>query len=205
MLQRINNTLGRMEVLNETNSWDFGFMESIREQITNGRTLSGNQERHLHQIEGRYSDEALAARGAWETSWTDEKEQKFTIALRYYQKTGYYSTIVNRHIDTAGERIGIPFEKDYNKLVNNKYAQGIITNLMSEPKFPVGSTAIFRSNAGYQRKNVPVVILKHGDNDSLAYVRSHAKGAKPVQVLMVGSSEPIWTEERMLKNPKKRK
>ena len=205
MLQRINNTLGRMEVLGETKSWDFGFMESIRDQVTNGRTLSGNQERHLHQIEGRYSDEALAARGAWETSWTDEKEQKFTIALRYYQRTGYYSGIVNRHIDTAGKRIGIPFEKDYNKLVNNKYAQGIITNLTSEPKFPVGSTAIFRSNAGYQRKNVPVVILKHGDNDSLAYVRSHAKGAKPVQVLMVGSSEPIWTEERMLKNPKKRK
>ena len=205
MLQRINNTLGRMEVLGETKSWDFGFMESIRDQVTNGRTLSGNQERHLHQIEGRYSDEALAARGAWETTWTDEKEQKFTIALRYYKKTGYYNNIVYKHLDQDNGRIGIPLEKDYNKLVNNKYAQGVIANVTSEPKFPVGSTAIFRANAGHRRKNVPVVILKHGDNESLAYVRSHAKGAKPIQVLMVGSSEPIWTEERMLKNPKKRK
>ena len=203
MLQRINNTLGRMEVLNETNSWDFGFMESIRDQITNGRTLSGNQERHLHQIEGRYSDEALAARGAWETTWTDEKEQKFTIAVNYYRKTGYYTSIVNRHLDPEGKRIGIPLEKDYNKVVNNKYAQGVITNVTSEPKFPVGSTAIFRSSAGYRRKNVPVVILKNCNDGT--QVHSHAKGAKPVQVLMIGSAEPIWTEERMLKNPKKRK
>ena len=203
MLQRINNTLGRMEVLNETKSWDFGFMESIRDQVANGRTLSGSQERHLHQIEGRYSDEALTARGAWETTWTDEKEQKFTIALRYYKKTGYYNNIVYKHLDQDNGRIGIPLEKDYNKLVNNKYAQGVIKNVMSEPKFLVGSTAIFRASAGYQRKNVPVVILKNCNDGT--QVHSHAKGAKPIQVLMVGSAEPIWTEERMLKNPKKRK
>ena len=201
MLQRINNTLGRMEVLNETKSWDFGFMESIRDQVANGRTLSGSQERHLHQIEGRFSDEALAARGAWETTWDDEKEPKFTIALRYYRKTGYYSSLVNRHLGAEGKRIGIPFEKDYNKLVNNKYAQGVIANVMSESKFPVGSTAIFRASAGYQRKNVPVIILKNCNDGT--QVHSHAKGAKPIQV--VGSAEPIWTEERMLKNPKKRK
>ena len=203
MLQRINNTLGRMEVLGETKSWDFGFMESIRDQVTNGRTLSANQERHLHQIEGRFSDEALAARGAWETNWTDEKEQKFTIAVNYYRKTGYYDNIVNRHLDSEGKRIGIPLEKDYNKVVNNKYAQGVITNVMSESKFPVGSTAIFRATAGYQRKNVPVIILKNCNDGT--QVHSHAKGAKPIQVLMVGSADPIWTEERMLKNPKKRK
>jgi len=205
MLQRINNTLGRMEVLGDIKSWDFGFMESIRDQITNGRTLSGNQERHLHQIEGRFSDEALAARGAWEKTWDEQKEQKFTIAVRYYQKTGYYNSIVNRHLDPEGKRMGIPLEKDYNKVVLNKYAQGVIANVISDPKFPVGSTAIFRASAGYQRKNVPVIILKNCDNDNLIYVRSHAKGAKPVQVLMIGSAEPIWTEERMLKNPKKRK
>jgi len=203
MLQRINNTLGRMEVLNETKSWDFGFMESIRDQITKGHILSESQEQYLHQIEGRYSDEALASRGAWETSWTDEKEQKFTIALRYYNKTGYYSSIVYKHLNQDDGRVGIPFEKDYNKLVNNKYAAGVITNVMSEPKFPVGSTAIFRAGAGYQRKNIPVVILKNCNDGT--QVTSHAKGAKPVQVLMVGSAEPIWTEERMLKNPKKRK
>jgi hypothetical protein len=192
-----------MEIVGDTKSWDFGFMESIRDQITNGRTLSGSQERHLHQIEGRFSDEALAARGAWETTWDDEKEQKFTIALRYYRKTGYYSSLVNRHLDVEGKRIGIPLEKDYNKLVNNKYAQGVIANVMSDPKFPVGSTAIFRASAGYQRKNVPVVILKNCNDGT--QVHSHAKGAKPIQVLMIGSAEPIWTEERMLKNPKKRK
>ena len=62
---------------------------------------------------------------------------------------------------------------------------------------------IIAANAG--NEDMVELILKHGANDGSAHVRSHAKGAKPVQVLMVGSSEPIWTEERMLKNPKKRK
>ena len=43
----------------------------------------------------------------------------------------------------------------------NKYASAVITNALSESKFPVGTTAIFRANAGYGRKNMPVVILQN--------------------------------------------
>jgi len=202
MLHRINNTLGRMMIAGDESSWDYGFMESIHEQVQNGRTLSPNQERHLQQIEGRWSDEALASRADFTNGWDDEKEQKFTIALRYYKKTGYYSNIVYKYYGGCG-RTGIPTEKEYNKLVLNKYAAAVITNALSESKFPVGTTAIFRANAGYGRKNMPVVILQNCNDGS--QVKSHAKGAKPIQVLMVGSAEPIWTEERYLKRAKKRK
>ena len=202
MLHRINNTLGRMMIAGDESSWDYGFMESIHEQVQNGRTLSPNQERHLQQIEGRWSDEALASRADFTKGWDDEKEQKFTIALRYYKKTGYYSNIVYKYYGGCG-RTGIPTEKEYNKLVLNKYAAAVITNALSESKFPVGTTAIFRANAGYGRKNMPVVILQNCNDGS--QVKSHAKGAKPIQVLMVGSAEPIWTEERYLKRAKKRK
>jgi hypothetical protein len=203
MLQRINNALGRMMVAGDETSWDYGFMESIKDQVSNGRTLSSNQERHLQQIEGRWSDEALAARAEFANTWDYENEQKFAIALRYYQKTGYYSNIVYKYLDDQGERTGTPTEKEYNKLVLNKYASAVITNALSESKFPVGTTAIFRANAGHRRKNMPVVILQNSSDGS--QVRSHAKGAKPIQILMVGSAEPIWTEERYLKRAKKRK
>ena len=49
-------------IAGDESSWDYGFLESIQEQVQNGRTLSQNQERHLQQIEGRWSDEALASR-----------------------------------------------------------------------------------------------------------------------------------------------
>jgi len=187
----------------DESSWDFGFLESIRDQVTNGRTLSQSQQQHFQQIEGRWSDEALAARAEFGKNWDDEKEQKFTIALRYYQKTGYYNNIVYKYLDEQGERKGTPAEKEYNKLVLNKYASAVITNALSESQFPVGVTAIFRANAGGGRKNMPVVILQNSSDGS--QVRSHAKGAKPIQVLMIGSADPIWTEERYLKKAKKRK
>ena len=46
------------------------------------------------------------------------------------------------------------------------------------------------------------MILKHGD---ITDVSTHAKGAKPVQVLPIGSAAPVWTEERWLKKARKKK
>ena len=203
MKARINNTLGRIMIAGDVTSWDYGFLESIQEQVQNGRTLSHNQERHLQQIEGRWSDEALSSRADFTKDWDESKEEKFTIALRYYKKAGYYNNIVYKYLDQDDGRTGTPTEKEYNKLVLNKYASAVITNALSESQFPAGTTAVFRANAGHSRKNKPVVILKNCNDGS--QVRSHAKGAKPIQVLMVGSAEPTWTEERYLKRAKKRK
>jgi len=202
MLQRINNTLGRIMVSGDELSWDFSFLESLREQMDGGRTLSARQQEILQQVEGRYSDEALVARGNWENSWNSEREEKFSIALRYYKKTGYYQNIVYRYLDQDDGRTGIPLEKEYNKLVLNKYASGVIENVLGDSKFPVGSTATFRANANRLLQGRLCVILQHGNG---AQVRTHAKGAKPVHVLLIGSSDPVWTEERYLKKPKKRK
>lgn len=202
MLQRINNTIGRISIAGDETSWDFGFLESLKEQVEKGSTLSPRQKELLGEIEGRWSDEALRARADWSRNWNEEKAEKFAIALRYYQKTGYYSNIVHKYILHTGEIGGIPLEKEYNKLVLNKYAAGVIRNTQREGKYPVGSTAAFRANLYGSLGNRTVIILKYGDEDT---VQSHAKGAKPVQVLPIGSSEPIWTEERCLKKAKAQK
>jgi len=202
MLQRINNTLGRMMITGDEKSWDYGFLESLQEQMTTRGTLSLRQEEILQQVEGRWSDEALKHRASWVDDWDKDKEAKFWIALQYYHKTGYYSNIVYKYLTTAGDRCaGAPSEKEYNKLVLNKYAAGVIRNLQAEPKFPVGGTAVFRTGARTNRGK-PCIILKHGNTE---HVTSHAKGAKPIQVLPIGSAEPYWTEERWLKKAKKRK
>lgn len=202
MLERINNVKGRILIAGDESSWDFGFMESLEEQMTKRGSLSPRQEEVLQQVEGRWSDEALKHRASWVDDWDKDKEAKFWIALQYYRKTGYYGNIVYKYLTTAGCRCaGAPSEKEYNKLVLNKYAAGVIRNVQGESKFPVGGTAVFRTGAR-TNKNKPCVILKHG---SAEHVNSHAKGAKPIQVLPIGSSEPCWTEERWLKKAKKRK
>ena len=208
MLEQVNDFMGRILIAGEENSWDYGFLESITKQLASGRTLSANQERAFQQIKGRWSDEALKARAAWAKDWDDEKEQKFCIALHYYNRTGYYGNITGKYFrydPENGKSVrcgGTPTMAEYNKIVENKYAAGVIRNLQSEPKFPVGSTATIRAAVGRRLSNQPVIILKYGDAST---VQSHAKGAKPVQVLPIGSSDPIWTEERHLKKAQKRK
>ena len=203
MLNRINNVLGRIEIAEDTSSWDFGFLESIRDQAGEGRPLSAKQQDILQQIEGRWSDEALKARSEWYRSWDDEKEEYFSIALQYYYKTGYYSNITSKYLGVGHTRRGIPTEKEYNKLVLNKYAQGIIRNATGETKFPAGTSALMRKAGSRKTSGSPVVILKNCDDANR--VTSHAKGAKPIQVLLIGSASPFWTEERYLKKAKKRK
>ena len=205
MLERINNVKGRIAIAGDESSWDFGFMESLEEQLTKRGKLSPRQEEVLQQVEGRWSDESLKSRASWADDWDEDKEEKFNIALFYYRRTGYYGNIVYKYLTTEGTRCaGSPSEKEYNKLVLNKYAAGVIRNVQSESKFPVGGTAVFRAGArlGQTYKGSPCVILKHGKAE---HVSSHAKGAKPIQVLPIGAPAPIWTEERWLKKAKKRK
>ena len=200
MLERINNVKGRILIAGDESSWDFGFMESLEEQLTKRGKLSPRQEEVLQQVEGRWSD--LSSRASWAQAWSEDQDIKFNIALQYYRKTGYYGNIVYKYLTTEGIRCaGSPSEKEYNKLVLNKYAGGVIRNVQCESKFPVGGTAVFRTSARTYRGKV-CVILKHGKAE---HVNSHAKGAKPIQVLPIGAAAPIWTEERWLKKAKKKK
>jgi len=206
MLEQVNNLMGRILISGEEKSWDYGFLESIADQLNKGYNLSQRQEVMIQQIQGRWSDEAMKVRMSWTQDWDDEKAEKFLIALRYYYRTGYYNNLVGKYltINEAGERSveGIPSMKEYNKLVENKYASAVIRNLKEEPKFAAGGAAVFRANAGWKDRGKTCVVLKYGD---VAKVKSHAKGAKPVQVLVIGEAQPVWTEERYLKKVKKRK
>ena len=206
MLEQVNNIIGRILIFGDETSWDYEFLQSLAGQLQKGKTLSPRQEQCFQQILGRWSDEAMKARASWTQDWNDEKEEKFLIALRYYRRTGYYSNIVNKYL-TIKENgdyavMSAPTMKEYNKIVENKYAAGVIANLQSKSKFEVGSAAVFRANADWHYRGKTCVILKHGD---VGKVRSHAKGAKPVQVLVIGQAQPVWTEERHLKKAKKRK
>ena len=81
MLEQVNNVMGRILISGEEKSWDYGFLESITDQINKGYTLSPRQEATFQQIQGRWSDEAMKVRMSWAQDWDDEREGKFLIAL----------------------------------------------------------------------------------------------------------------------------
>ena len=196
-LSRIAKVLPRVS----EQCWDFKFLTSVAQQMEKGRTLSPGQDNCLRQIEGRHSDEAINAAEEWKASWDEEKERNFTIAARYYKTSGYYSSIVHKYFDANNKRQGIPYQKEYGKIVNNKYAAAIIANLTSEPKFHAGSWVIHNSKQLNDGK--PMTIIENSDDPTK--VSSYAKGARPVRVLKVGDMIPYWTEERFLKKYKHKK
>ena len=106
MLERVDNLMGRMLALEDQNSWGSGFLESVRSQLAEGRSLSPRQLEVLKDLQDRYSDEALKARAEFGENFTEDMEAKFSIALRYYRKTGYYTNIVYKYLDAEGKRQG---------------------------------------------------------------------------------------------------
>jgi len=197
VLERIEQLITRVP---ENGGWDRGFVESVKEQIETGRTLSPRQLEIVGKIEGKFSDEALAQTATWERDWSEEKQRQFNIAVKYYGRTGYYQNIVQK---AWGDNNFVPTQKEYNAMVCNKYAAAVIKNAMSEAKYPRGSIVQFRKAQrirGVYRGKLAVVVT-HGDE-----VRTHARGGKPYGVVFIGDSKIIQCEERDLKNaPKKAK
>ena len=82
-------------------------------------------------------------------------------------------------------------------MVENKYVQKVLDNMNAVPTFPVGSMAKFRQNGApinSKHSNKMVMIIDYPDK-----VAGAAKGAIPVIVLPVGTSETVETEVRWLK------
>jgi len=197
MIERVERLTTRVP---ENGGWDRGFVESLKEQLETGRTLSPRQVEIVEKIEGKFSDEAMEAAETWADSWDDEKQERFNIAVKYYGRTGYYQNIVQR---AWGEKNFVPTHKEYSAMVCNKYASAVIDNAKAAAKWPLGALVQFRNAArirGAYRGKVAVVV-SHPDD-----VKTHAKGGKPYGVVLIGNSAIIQCEERDLKNaPKKAK
>ena len=48
MLEQVNNLMGRILISGEEKSWDYGFLESIEDQLNKGRTLSPRPVSYTH-------------------------------------------------------------------------------------------------------------------------------------------------------------
>ena len=82
-------------------------------------------------------------------------------------------------------------------MVDNKYVRKVLDNMEMVPTFAVGTMAQLRQtapNPGRKHYNKMVMIIDYPDK-----VAGAAKGAVPVTVLPVGSSEVFETEVRWLK------
>tara|TARA_B100001113_G_C21086768_1_gene612472 strand:+ start:295 stop:1047 length:753 start_codon:yes stop_codon:yes gene_type:complete len=141
--------------------------------------------------------------------FTESQEYKTNLGIvcDYYSRTGgYFRRLIQLHRD--GETLN---KGQYNKIVNNKYAQKVITAINADPIFDKGSLVDFRTSHeetydenGTRRvyKNAPLGLLILSSD---APIVSACKGAKRYKVVPIGNNEPFYVEERWLKKRKKRK
>ena len=176
--------------------WERNFLSSLAQGAKQYGSLTGKQESILQRIESNNNPEAQAARKNWREGYSDEMRQKMKIAARYYwNNPPYFGELAKRVLNDDDF---IPTEKQYRSMVENKYVQKVLDNMNSVTIFPVGSIARVRTVATghvmrYHRDKM-VMIIDYPDK-----VAGAAKGAIPVVVLPVGSTETVETEVRWLK------
>ena len=192
MIARIDNLLARNV---EFTAWEKEFLTSIKQGVQRYGSLTGKQESILQRIETSKDPSVIAQRQSWKANYNSDMRSNMKIAGQYYlNNPPYFADLARRALD---DNDFIPTEKQYRAMVDNKYVQKVLDNMNSVPTFAVGTMAQLRQtapNPGRKHYNKMVMIIDYPDK-----VAGAAKGAVPVTVLPVGSSEVFETEVRWLK------
>ena len=175
------------------NNWEKGFIDSVNSYFQKHGRVSNKQWSTIQKVEANYSPEVIAQRQAWKDNWSEEQQFKWQTALDYYNANPpYYQGLIARYEDG-----GIPTEKEYRKLVDNKYVQNVIATIKAEPLYSVGSLVQVRKTAKgslYRLRNQFALVV-----DNNGPVTSATKGARTYSILPFGESAPIKIQERWLK------
>jgi len=177
------------------NNWEKGFITSVNSYFQKHGRVSNKQWATIQKVEANYSPEVIAQRQAWKDSWGAEQQFRWQTALNYYstgEGRGYFLSLISRYEDG-----GIPTEKEYRKLVDNKYVQNVIETIQSEPLYDVGSLVQVRRTAKgsfYRYRDCIALVV-----DNSGPVTSATKGAKTYSILPFGETAPVKIQERWLK------
>jgi rRNA maturation protein Nop10 len=181
--------------------WEQEFVDSIQKQVKNGRdSLSPAQNSILQKIEAKLSEDAIAARNTWASTWSQEKQKVARIVAKYYLYAGYFTTAAERVISDPE---WIMPEALYGKMCHNKYAKKVLAETAADPKFEVGATVMLRTTA-------PTTLFSWPDRKKLyrtplfvmgisSEIKNAVKGAKIYTILPAGHPSTFEVEERYLK------
>ena len=203
LLPEIDTVLKRIV---DHSSWDYGFAESLKEQVEAGRTLSPRQIELFSQIKERNSEQAVAEHTSWVFEYRDNHQADAMIVAKYYDRTPYWKQHVHRFLNNPEF---VPSKSLFNKIVKNKYAQRVLEESKRAPRYEPGASVIVRGGTAraeyhiYKKLSNGGVVLKVFEE-----VYTAAKGGKLYLVLPYGSAEPVEVEERRIKKyrrPKKKK
>ena len=193
---------------------ELSFLNSIREQVVTKGKLSDKQNNWFKSLADKYSQDSIARSEHWMSLWDDKKRLEAIRVAHYYSANPpYYSSYVERILtDQQGFVLS---EAEWKKFCENKYAKRIRQAYNADPLFAKGGMVQVRKAnrldianqernesgpgryipRGYAPNELAIVLQV----DARPVTRA-AKGSRIYEVLLVGSTSPIWAHEADLKS-----
>ena len=189
LTDRIKNLATRSDL----NTWEKEFLTSIGQYQLLKKRLSAGQYNAMRKIEENHSEEKTAKQKEFADSFTDDMRENMKIVAGIYRATNsvYHKELVKNILDNDKF---VPTQEQYNKFMNNKYAQGYVVNVKVAPKYNIGDTVAPSSLDKYSEWKAAIVIQ---NSDILPM--SHAAGGKRYLILPYGETNTITVEERAIK------
>ena len=196
LTDRIQDIYQRIQT-HDSDSWSGRFINSIGQQLKQGRRLSDSQIETLNRIDLEYSPEWLATCKSFSEEYKANKDgmrDNAIVVANYYSGAGQYFHNLSSQILT--DQAFVPKPSQYNKLVRNKYAQRVLNAHNAEPKYQIGMFVQLRATytAGFGTKRLHMVVKANAGP-----IVSSCKGAKRYLILPVGDPTPFTIEERHIK------
>lgn len=193
ILERIENILQIPFVYGNTKK----FLESIYKQYNKNGNITETQMNAVKRVEEKYSKETVEKHEKWKAQYDSEKKEIAKICAFYYKNNPpYFKELAEKILDDLNFT---PTEKQFNSMCENKYAQKVVKETKSEPKFTPGQLVQGRKNAPIKIRDCYFSIIEIGAMP----VTSSAKGAKIYTLLPLGKTQMVECEERFLKKMRK--
>ena len=189
--------------------WDRGFLESVLEQVSKGRTLSVKQKDTLAKILERNDEENQKKHDNWSTEYKQSFKIRAKVLAKYHAKQPYYREMAKDILnDHTPERV------KFLRMFNNKYSKKVIEQYEKAPKYSTGDFVSPRASfVGFKNAEAASSIAHPAVRKSVERfartggfiieikkeIYSHAKGAKRYRILPIGETIPLIVEERFIK------
>ena len=180
------------------------FVDSLCEYYKMKGGLSESQLNYFEKIESRFSPQEKKKLKEWEKEYREKHLYDAQIIAAYYQAAGYYTFTAKSILE---DKSYVPQEKQFNKMVGNKYAQKVLENHKAVPRFIKDQMVQIRSQAGTHTIDPHLRSLRSRlcfvINTDLS-VKNPVKGGKRYSLLPMGESNLIEADERNLMKPNKK-
>jgi hypothetical protein len=183
---------------------DKNFASSLKLGWEKYKSLTANQFAAFERMEKRYDPAVVKqntdANNDWKASFDANKRGILNACANYYITTAYFRDIA---VKVIADPNWIPSEKQYRAMCENKYAQRLIDNINTPPKFNPSDLVSVRKTSyrfayrfddylGNGNKNVAIIL-------EVGVAGDVVKGSREYKVMFVGDDMIETITERELK------